>query len=125
MDDAACAAAPRARGDLRSRGAADGSGPVSTGHGAQRLALDELHRDEAAASTVADVVDGDDVRMVERRRGARSRSKRRPLGVAAVDPRAEELERDVAAEPRVVRAIDLAHAAAPDQRQHLIGADGR
>ena len=37
----------------------------------------------------------------------------------------EDLERDVAAEARVVGPVHLAHAARAEQSEHLIGADAR
>jgi hypothetical protein len=45
----------------------------STGRneGRERLTLDQLHREEADAIGVLDGVEGDDVRMVEARNGAR------------------------------------------------------
>ena len=37
----------------------------------ERLPVDELHRQESPVADLADLVDGDDVRVVERRGGAR------------------------------------------------------
>ena len=95
----------------------------AAGHDRQRLPFDELHRDEAALEHVADLVDGDDVRMIQRRGGARFLLEAADRVAVAGQARAEQLDGDLAAEPRVVCEIDLAHAAAADERQHLIGAD--
>ncbi len=85
---------------------------------AQRPALDVLHHDErdpvAVDDVLAGVVDGDDVAVVERRRG---------LGLApepgleggvdrVVD--AQHLDRDDAAQPPVASPADLRHAAAAE-----------
>ena len=95
----------------------------------QRLPFDELHRDEAPFEDVADLVDGDDVRMIQRGDGARFLFEAADRVAVAGQPVAEELDRHLAAEPGVVREIDLAHAAAADEGQDLIGAnaagDGR
>ena len=39
------------------------------------------------------------------------------------EPRRQHLDRDVALEPRVARAIDLAHAARAEGRRDLVGAE--
>ena len=46
------------------------SGPRAT-RCAQRLAVDEFRDQEPRAVVIADLVDGQDVRVIERRRGAR------------------------------------------------------
>ena len=61
--------------------------------------------------------------MVERGEQARlARESGEPIGVRG-EPGRQQLERDVAAEPRVVRAVDLAHAAAAEQRLQVIDTD--
>ena len=72
---------------------------------------------------MADVEQRADVRMIERRDRAR-------LALEAVaklrvgrERRGEDLDRDGAIEPRVARAIDLAHAARADERDDFIGAE--
>jgi hypothetical protein len=78
---------------------------------AQRLALEELHRDEVPAFVDADVIDRADVRMVQRRCDARFAQEpldilRRHAGTVG-----QELERDMASKPRVLGFIDDAHSA--------------
>ena len=72
----------------------------------------------SAADAVAllEAVDRRDVRMIERgeQRALRARSARRRSGSAANDAR-QDLDRDVAPELRVARAIDLAHAAGAER----------
>ena len=73
-----------------------------------------------APSCGADVVDGQDVRVVQRRRGARLLLEAaEPLGIGG-ERRREHLDRDLALEPRVARAIDLAHPPRPDRRKDLV-----
>ena len=73
------------------------------------LALDQLHRDEARALVLADLVDRGDVRMVEGRRGTGlSFEAAKPPGVVR-HLLGQHLDRDLAAEARVARAVDLAH----------------
>ena len=70
----------RARRRARRRSASPGRAPRRAGIGPrvnavlQRLALEQLHRDERPAVVVADVVNGADVRVVQRRGGARLRA---------------------------------------------------
>jgi hypothetical protein len=54
--------------------------------------------------------------VVERRRDARLAQEAPPETVVVRQLGREQLERDVAAEPRVVRAVDDAHPAAAEQR---------
>ena len=52
-----------------------------------------------------------------------SRSKRaRAVGVVG-EAVGEDLDRDVAVEPRVARPVDLAHSAGAERRQDLVGAE--
>ena len=90
----------------------------------QRLALDELAHDEGARVEVAEVVDDEDVRMIERRGGSRlGVEPAQTIGVGG-DLRRQQLQRDRTIELRIVRAIDLAHAAGADPRDDAIAADG-
>ena len=85
----------------------------------QRSALDELHRDELDAVRGTDVVDGDEVRVVQRRSRARLFLEALdPLGVRS-DRRGQHLEGDVASEPCVTGAIDLAHPAGSESGDDL------
>ena len=72
-----------------------------------------------------DAVDLRDVGMVERRRDARLALEPRQAIRIAGDAGRQDLDRDVASEARVARAIDLAHAAGPDGRHDLIRTKAR
>ncbi len=70
----------------------------------------------------ADVVDGGDVRMVQRRgRAGFLLEARQPLGIRRELLR-QDLDRDLAAEPRVAGQPDLAHAAGAELLLDLVGA---
>ena len=91
----------------------------------KRPSLDELHRDEGLAVEVTDFVDGADVRMVQRGRGARlgEKAAARLLGVRRVG---EHLEGHLALQSQVARTVDLTHAAGADERLDLVlAASGR
>src|SRR5487761_2086754 len=85
---------------------------------AQRFAIDELADDVA----VANVVNGDDVRMIQRRHGPRFAFEACPSrGIARYFP-AKNLERDVAREARIARTIHFTHAARAQRSEYLVGA---
>ena len=114
MMPAVCAASS-AVGDLRAD--VEGAFKLSAPAGEpilQRRALQILHDDERPLVLLADVVDGADVRVVERR--CRSRLAREPArpGVAR-EFVGDELERDGAAEARIFGFVQHAHAAAADR----------
>ena len=99
--------------------------PAELQHRSQRLPLDELLHEEAVpVGGLADLVDDDDVRMVERRRGAR-------LAQEAVDGalgpilHAHHFDGDGTVQPRVERAENLAHPALADALVEAIVAEGR
>ncbi len=70
-----------------------------------------------------DAVNRGDVGMVERGQDARlALEARQPVGIRG-EHRRQHLDRDLAPEPRVARAIDLAHAAGANPLLHLINAD--
>ena len=92
-------------------------------HVVERLALDVLHRDVVDAVALADVVDDDNVGVIEARsEPGLALETGEPLGVAAELGR-QHLQRDGPIEPRIARAIDLAHAAASEDAGNLIHAD--
>jgi hypothetical protein len=81
----------------------------------QRLqvgAADQPHGDVELATDLPRVVDRDDVRMLER--GGEARLAQEPLAERYVlrQLRREQLQRDVAIEGEVARAVDDAHSAA-------------
>ena len=99
---AACAAAsPRPACDVSSASTSRHGARRSRDPAPQRLALDELHRDEdTRPRCVADVVDRDDVRMGELRERPRlaEQSRLRRRAPRVVDDRAHQLHRDLAIE---------------------------
>jgi hypothetical protein len=83
-------------------------------HPVERLSLDELHDDERVVVLLFDVVDGDDVRMIQRRGCARF--VKEPAQTAGVDAGVsrQRFDRDGAAQTGIRRPIDHTHAAAAD-----------
>ena len=72
-----------------------------------------------------EAVDRGDVRMVERREDfGFALEAREPVGVGR-ERRRQDLDRDLALQLRVGRAIDLAHAAFADLRGDLVDAEAR
>ncbi len=74
---------------------------------------------------VLEAVDRGDVGMVERSQDAGFTPKPRPAIIIEWMALGENLDRDVAAKPRVFRAVDLTHAAGAEQLLDLIGAEPR
>jgi hypothetical protein len=94
-------------------------GPGRGEHLAQRHAGDELlDHQQVAAVDADDVVNGDDVRMVEGGGGPCFADE--ALDEAAVCGVAHRLDGDEPIETRVAGAIDLAHAATPDERLDFV-----
>src|SRR5262249_30347005 len=89
----------------------------------ERDAVDELHGDEGAVAGGADVVDGDDVRVAEPGHRLRLAQEAGPGLGRAADLAAQHLDGDGALELGVVRRVDLAHAAAPDEALQRVAAD--
>jgi hypothetical protein len=105
---------------------------------AKRLPFDELHGDvvqllgallrggrlhDVRGPGLPDLVDGHDVRVIQRGRGLRLlREAVDPLAVVGEDGR-EDLQGDVAAEPFVAGAVDVAHAARGDEVEDPIRPD--
>jgi hypothetical protein len=89
----------------------------------ERLPLDEFHRQEAATLELPYLVDGDDVRMVEGR--GRAGLLLEPAGdVGASGERwAQELDRHLSSQPRILREVHLAHAPAAEQADDVVDAD--
>jgi len=86
----------------------------------QRLALDQLHREERRRTDLLDGMNGDDVRMVQRGNRVGLALEAAPV-VLVVG--LQDLQRDVALQPAVVGAIDLAHPAGAEQGEDLVGAE--
>ena len=80
----------------------------------ERRAVHQLHRDEGRPRVLADLVDGDDVRMVQRRGGLRLADEAAmPLGVRRRFRR-QHLDRNRTPEPRIDGAVNDTHPAAAD-----------
>ena len=88
------------------------------------LALDEFHDEEQAPLGLVDPVDRRDVRVVQaRERPGLTAEARDPLAVVG-EILGQDLERDVATEPCVVRAVDLAHSAPAEVGDDLVVGEG-
>ena len=88
---------------------------------AERAPLDELHGNPRQAVALADVVDGDDGRMVERRGGACFGFEAPAAGLVTDQPLGNHLERNGATEPRIEAAVDLTHSAFAQLVQDAVG----
>ena len=88
----------------------------------ERLSLDELHGDENRRVRRPDVVDRDDVVVVEA--GGRARFLLEPLVPVGIGRELgrEHLDRHVAPEAGVPRAVDLPHPAGAERREDLVRA---
>jgi hypothetical protein len=104
----------------------------------ERDAFDQLHRDVVDRVCVGrltgtagcdprfpDLVNGDDVGVVQRGRGARFLHEPPGALLIANEMRRQHLQRDTAAEHRVMGLIDLAHAARPEWADDLVVRDNR
>ena len=88
-------------------------------------ALDVAHGEEEHAVLLARLVDGDDVRVVER--GGDPRLAQEALAEALVlgELGRDHLERDLAPETLLLGAVDRAHAAAADERLDVVARGAR
>src|SRR5262249_23442030 len=91
----------------------------------ERLARDQFHLDDAPLFDLPEAEQHRDVGMIERGEHAGLALEAR-VPVAVGDQRvAQNLERHLAAQRRVLGAIDLSHSAGAEQREQTIGADRR
>jgi hypothetical protein len=89
----------------------------------KRRALDQLQHNPAQRAGLFHAVDRGDVRMVQR--GEESRltlESLEPVAISSEDFR-EDLDRDVATESSVARAIDLAHPARSERADDFVWSD--
>jgi hypothetical protein len=86
---------------------------------AQRLAVDALHHDVRQAGGLADLVDRDDVRVIERGRRARLLSESSEAHRIRRETLGQELHRHVPVQVLVARAPDVAHPASPQAGHEL------
>lgn len=107
-------------GDLRSDLCDLSNGKLRT---AQRDAVDELRDDIGEVSVCPDVEDRHDVRMIQRGNVSRFLLETGEARRIRGEIWRQDLERDVASEPRVTRPIQFAHSAAPERGDELIDAD--
>ena len=124
VDDARIVRDGQAVGDLAGDlDHARGLQPLPLDRAVERLTGDELHDDERPAVQLADVVDGDDIRVVEQ--GRQPGLTREALGRDVVRRQLvrHELDRDEPAQPRIARLVDLSHAAGPEGADDLVDAD--
>ena len=89
----------------------------------QILALDELHHERLAARGVFQPVNGRDVRVIQR--GEESSLPLEPRDPVRIgrERLGEDLDGNVAIEPRVPRPIHFPHAAGPERGVNLVRAD--
>ena len=78
---------------------------------AQRLSLEQLHDGVDDRAVPSEVVDREDVRVRERGDRLRLALEARERLAVRDEALGQDLDRDVALEPRVPRPVDLAHAA--------------
>ena len=102
---------------LRDRKAAGGNLSIEAGAG------DELHGEEPDALVLLDRVEDDDVGMGERRHRARFALEAGDQPGIARDAVGQHLDRDLAVEPGVASAIDLAHTAGAEWLEDLVGSE--
>ncbi len=80
----------------------------------QRLPFEELHHDKGLTRVLVDVVDRADVRVIQRRRGARLALKAFERLTVVREIAGEELQRDLPAKLHVFTLVDDPHAAATE-----------
>ena len=110
--------------DARSRPASARSVTHAVHQLGERGAIDQLHHDRLGGA-VLHAVDRGDVRVVER--SQRLRLAREPASRSAIvaNRLGQDLDRDVAIELRVARAIHLAHAAGPERPEDFVLTEAR
>ena len=90
---------------------------------AERFPLEQFGDDVGRAGVDADVVDGQDVRVIELPGGARLLLEAmHPAGIGR-ERLGDQLDRDLAPQARIARAIDLAHAAGAKPADDLVRTD--
>ena len=89
---------------------------------AKCFAVEQLHHQKWMARRLADVVNGANIGMIERRSGARLALETFPRSFRCKGLR-QNFDGYVAMEPRVARLIHLAHAAFADGRKNFVRAE--
>ena len=91
----------------------------------QIVTLDEFHDERTHPAGFFEAVDVRDVRVVQGCEGLGfSREPGQPVRIVRKRVR-EDLERDIAIQPDIARAIDLSHAAFADRRGDFVDAEKR
>ena len=92
---------------------------------AERFPFEQFGDDERRSGFGADIVNGQDVRVIELSGGARLLLEAtQPAGVRR-ERVGDQLDRDLAPEPWIAGAVHLAHATRTQPADDLIGADAR
>src|SRR5437870_12926215 len=87
---------------------------------AQSIAVNVLDGDEVGAFALTDFVDVGDVRMIECSSGGGLLLEAAHSILISSNSRGQNLQRDLAMEPHVLRQINFAHATLAEQRANLI-----
>ena len=88
-------------------------------------AFDVAHREEENAVLLSGLVDGDDVRMVERGRDPRLAQEALAEALVLGELGRDHLERDLAPEPCLLGTVDRTHPPAADERFDPVAGDRR
>ena len=91
----------------------------------ERLAFEILEHQVVELAVAADVVDGADVRIVQRGNRARFLLEALPRFRIGRERAGEHLDGDRAIEPGVARAVDLAHAARAERGDDFVRTETR
>ena len=89
------------------------------------VALDVAHGEEEDAVLLSRLVDGDDVRVVERGRDPRLAQEALAEALVLGELGGDHLEGDLAPEPRLLGAIDRAHSPSADEGLDPVAGDRR
>ena len=104
---------------------AGGSTPLTRSSLLHAGALDEAHVDVEHAVDLAEVVHGDDVRLLQSGGDAGLAPESIPVGRVGGDVGPQQLQRDHAFPDGVEGAVDLAHATDADQLLQFVGPEVR
>src|SRR5439155_6423646 len=86
----------------------------------KRLSFEQLRDDERCVRLGADVVDGEDVRMIQPGGSARLLLESMQAIRICRERRWQHLDRDISSQPRIARPIDFAHPAGANRADNLV-----